>query len=187
MGTGKNSLERMGEKMKRVFLGIPLKREYIDACEQVKEMNIDVPGIRWVPRENLHITTLFIGDVDENQIHAMCDDITAVLKQHKPFALAFDRFVFMPPRRPRMIWLKFKKSSDFARLTLALSHKLLDQDPDHPPKAHVTLARFKKAPKQKLIFPEADLKTIPIDKIQLYQSELKPQGAEYTVLKSFGL
>ncbi|MEA3448221.1 MAG: RNA 2',3'-cyclic phosphodiesterase [Bacteroidota bacterium] len=173
--------------MKRVFLGVPLNKEYGDACEQVKSMNHEVQGIRWVPEQNLHVTTLFIGDVDETKISAFCEDIEIILKQHRPFELAFDRFVFMPPRRPRMIWLKFKRSSDFARLTLELSHKLLDQDPDHPPKAHVTLARFKKAPEQKLIFPEKNLEKFQVNNIQLYQSVLKPQGAEYSVLKSFDL
>ncbi|MDA3820964.1 MAG: RNA 2',3'-cyclic phosphodiesterase [Candidatus Delongbacteria bacterium] len=177
----------MGDKMKRVFLGVPLNKEYGDACEQVKSMNHDVQGIRWVPEQNLHVTTLFIGNVEQKQIDTWCDDIEIILKQHRPFELAFDRFVFMPPRRPRMIWLKFKRSSDFARLTLALSHKLLDQDPDSPPKAHVTLARFKEAPEQKLIFPEMNLETIPVNKIQLYQSVLTPQGATYSVLKSFDL
>ncbi|MGC9332345.1 MAG: RNA 2',3'-cyclic phosphodiesterase [Bacteroidales bacterium] len=173
--------------MKRVFLGIALNKEYSDACEQVKKMNHEIHGIRWVPGQNLHVTTLFIGNVDETKISALCEDIEIILKRHRPFELAFDRFIFMPPRRPRMIWLKFKRSSDFARLTLALSHKLLDQDPDHPPKAHVTLARFKKAPEQKLIFPETDVPAIPVNKIQLYQSVLKHQGAEYSVLSSFDL
>lgn len=173
--------------MKRVFLGAALNQHYIEACEQVKQQNANVPGIRWVPQQNLHITTLFIGDVAEAEIENLCVNINTILQQQNAFTLAFEKFVFMPQRKPRMIWLKFKKSSDFARLNLALSHKLLDRDPDHPPKAHITLARFKKPPRQTIILPETDLPTVDFDEIRLYQSILKPGGAEYSILNKFRL
>ncbi len=47
--------------MIRLFVGLALP----DAlCETLAALHAPIPGARWVPRENLHLTLHFIGEVD---------------------------------------------------------------------------------------------------------------------------
>ncbi|MGM0626256.1 MAG: RNA 2',3'-cyclic phosphodiesterase [Bacteroidota bacterium] len=175
----------MEEKVKRLFLGIPLDENHRSHCQEVSEKNSHVKNIRWTPENNLHITSLFIGDTPESHIPELIRKISLILEGFEPFSLTAERFVFMPPRKPKMIWLRYQKHPEFSRLSLLLAQEILGKDPDHPPKPHVTLARFKRAPAQKISFPEVEAGSMAVSGISLYQSELKPDGARYKRIESF--
>jgi 2'-5' RNA ligase len=177
----------MEEKVKRLFLGIPLDENYRSLCQEVSEKNSHVKNIRWTPENNLHITSLFIGDTPESQIPELIRKISRILEGFEPFSLTAERFVFMPPRKPKMIWLRYQKHPEFSRLSLLLAQEILGKDPDHPPKPHVTLARFKNAPQIKMQFPEPEVGSLGVSGMGLYESRLMPTGAEYSLVHAFNL
>ncbi len=177
----------MEEKVKRLFLGIPLDEKHKSLCLSVREKNTHIRNIRWTPENNLHVTSLFIGDTPESQIPELSSKISRILEAFEPFSLTPERFVFMPPRKPKMIWLRYQKHPEFSRLSLLLAQEILGKDPDHPPKPHATLARFKFVPKQNLFFPEPHTDGLTVSALNLYQSELKPEGARYKPVEFFEL
>ena len=52
----------------RLFVGIPIQQETKNIFYQLHIKNKNIEGIRWVPDNNLHITTYFLGDIENNKI-----------------------------------------------------------------------------------------------------------------------
>ena len=83
---------------------------------------------------------------------------------------------------------QFYENEHFTNLSIKLGKKIIDnfkiRNPIIP---HVTLARFKGYVEKKIVnFDiESNYNIEKIEKINLYESILKPTGAEYRILQTF--
>lgn len=94
--------------MLRLFVALTLPA---DIRERLGGLMGGVPGARWVPAENLHLTLRFIGDVDEGA----AADLDAALAQapFAPFMLTLQGVgVFGASRRPRALWVGVSPSDE---------------------------------------------------------------------------
>jgi RNA 2',3'-cyclic 3'-phosphodiesterase len=187
-------------KTKRLFIGIPLPDVTKEALNIYTEPYKKLPGLknsRWVTPVNLHITTLFLGDVLEEDIPKIQKQIQAVLKEIEPFDLIFERITFAPSeRRPHMIWAEFQKNEKFVKLVELLQLSVVPlvsaaSEKRHEPLAHVTLARLNNFyNKEKLHFPKLTLPFFPslhVDACALMESELTNKGPIYSTLGTYPL
>lgn len=171
---------------KRLFLSIVLP-------ENVKSSFISVqfhhPDIRWTPKENLHITVAFFGDVEETMQAQLETKIENTCSLLPPFSLKFQEAIFAPlgKRFSTMIWGLFQENEAFERLTQEMTkiskvfHLHISEKKQLP---HVTLARFKKPQgPQKLSQPSID--NISVTSCDLMASKLTPEGSIYTLLRRF--
>src|SRR5262245_14533366 len=61
--------------------------------------------VKWVEPDNLHVTLLFLGEVDERDVPAVCRAVGAVCADRAPFVLSVEKVgCFGNPARPRTIW-----------------------------------------------------------------------------------
>src|SRR5262245_36757674 len=61
--------------------------------------------VKWVERENLHVTLLFLGEVDERDLPAVCKAVGEVAAQTLAFPMSVEKAsCFGSPRRPRTLW-----------------------------------------------------------------------------------
>ena len=184
----------------RAFIAIGLPRELkADIGKISSALSNQVPGVRWVPAENLHLTLKFLGDIEE----AVIPDIQAILNQitprHLPIICKFGGLgVFPNFQRPRIIWLGVTEGSDqIEGLADDLSRELsgLGFKPEKRGfTPHLTLGRVKKgvqtAQLRKLIEAEEE-KTerlndshglLNINMLLLQKSILTSKGAIYHIL-----
>lgn len=87
--------------MLRLFVALTLPA---DVRERLRGLMGGLPGARWVPVENLHLTLRFIGEVDEGA----AADLDAELARapFTPFTLTLEGVgVFGASRRPRSLWV----------------------------------------------------------------------------------
>lgn len=104
-----------------------------------------VPGARWVPNENLHLTLRFIGDVDEGA----AADLDAELSRtpFAPFKLTLEGMgVFGASRRPRALWAGVAPSPELDILqgrVEAAAQRAGQPAETRKFTPHVTLARLK--------------------------------------------
>ena len=85
--------------MIRLFVALALPEPVLDALERLQS---GLPGARWRPRENFHLTLRFIGEVNERDA-ASVDD--ALLGIHSPaFELALSGCGAFGGKRPRAVW-----------------------------------------------------------------------------------
>lgn len=107
-----------------------------------------VPGARWVPVENMHITLRFIGNVDE----ATAGDLAAALAGVRGPAFDVDiegAGYFSRGRKPTMLWAGVARSDALAHLQERIESVLVRAGAAPETRKftpHVTLARLNGAP-----------------------------------------
>ncbi len=153
------------------------------------------PGVKWVEERNLHLTLLFLGDVDSVRIPEMEDMIDSCAAGCQPFQLALRGLEIFPPRSPRLVWASVAQQD--AQLS-ALHKELLGAlrregfTPDAKPlKLHITLGRIKRALpvmlEREILASGLDNSFQAFDTLTLYRSVLKPEGPVYHVLRQYKL
>jgi len=110
-----------------------------------------VPGARWTPVENLHLTLRFIGEVDE----PTAGDIDHVLSgiREKAFDLALRGVGEFGGREPRAIWAGVAPNASLQHLVAKIESALqrmglAAETRKYTP--HVTFARLRDAPAAKV-------------------------------------
>jgi RNA 2',3'-cyclic 3'-phosphodiesterase len=181
----------------RLFLGIPLDLQMVDNCEAFIAGN-PIPQVRWIPSENWHITLIFMGNFPTAAIPRLTGCLKSVAVDCKAFPLVFDNFCYVPNHKaPSMIWQKYQTTEPFEKLVRKLFFGLEDlyakeglpfniktRDINIP---HVTLTRLKSKYLKYPYLKNTEKVTNPliVSGFVLYASELKSEGAQYTILERF--
>ena len=159
---------------------------YKESCEVLKEA-------KWVKREQLHITVLFLGNVLEDKIPKLQEVLRKSLSTQEPFKLRFDKIAFGPTvSHPHLIWGEFQKSSHFSELVMHLMRVLQEASivfrDEREARPHVTVARFDHFHgKDVFEFKETNIKPFQLADIHLMESVLSHEGAKHTQLAFFPL
>jgi 2'-5' RNA ligase len=153
------------------------------------------PQTRWVRPENLHVTLKFIGEVPEAKLAAIRRALTQVCSD-QAVTLDFRGLGFFPDERhPRVLWAGVEASPNLVGLAADIEKATetlgipREQRPFSP---HLTLARFEPAriPEQLWTAIQGntgrDFGSLHTNHFHLIESKLKPSGAEYTTVESFG-
>jgi 2'-5' RNA ligase len=152
---------------------------------------------RWARIEGLHITLKFIGEVSPQKTK----DIKTALGKVQfpaPIAIQFGGLGFFPnSRRPRVLWAGVKAGPALATLASSVEDELnllgIARE-DRPFSPHLTLARIDSPNKLGSLHSAIDsivataspeFGNMIAKEFHLYQSVLKPGGAEYTRLATF--
>jgi RNA 2',3'-cyclic 3'-phosphodiesterase len=174
---------------RRVFVAAPAGRELAEAAEEFRRLHAGLK-VRWVKPENLHLT--MVPPWQCLDVDSVCRTLCEVAICQPPFDVTFEQVSFGPDKRsPRLIWATGKAPAampEFARRLHAASGA-----PGEPRQSfllHLTIARFnshdfKAMEPFKLREPVAWPGTL--DTLCLYESILKPDGAEYLELCRVGL
>lgn len=166
----------------------------------------DLP-VKWTKEQNIHVTLLFIGYADDEELTRIVEALPSVAEGAKSFEVALNRIGIGPnARSPRMVWAEGEPSMKLADLqkrvengifdSKADSRTTIDVDDDAEPESdsrggrpfrlHVTLGRiltFKWTRlKEKPNVAKQIKMTFPVNSIELMESELAPGGPVYTVL-----
>jgi 2'-5' RNA ligase len=150
--------------------------------------------VKWVEPANLHVTMLFLGEVDDRDLAAVCQAAQEATAKHKAYELSVDGTGCFPNmRRPRIVWIGVGKGADETRaLHASLEAPLLDlgcyRREDRPFTPHVTLGRIRsEKPMDQLAAAlvkrkDYDAGAITIREVQVMSSELSSNGPVYTVM-----
>ena len=153
----------------------------------------------WVKPGNIHLTVIFMGNIDEKEIPGIISTIDNAACNHKTYDISLGGMGLFPDiRRPRVIWLGLNGEIDgLASLRDDLQKSLKPfgiKQEKRPFKPHLTLGRFRKPIKdpvllKKVIEKYRDTRG-PGGKLQelvMFKSELNPGGAVYTRIHSWPL
>lgn len=172
----------------RLFTGIKIDPDYCDQLLSVKKINKHLASIRWTKKENIHITSLFIGNRTPLQLDTIQTKLSAIANSTPCFNLELTHIGYSPGKNPSMIWAYLSPNAEFSRLHKELGIKLANKHAIHQSiMPHITLARIKKESKfYKPIFPPIE-GIIPVNKIVLWESKLNKAGAKYYKVNEFQL
>jgi RNA 2',3'-cyclic 3'-phosphodiesterase len=180
--------------MPRIFIAIKTPPALQPALEEVRAsfqpLSID---FRWVLPSHLHATLKFLGDVPEAKLDAVFSALTSATAAQLPFVLKAKTLGCFPtPIRPRVLWMGLDDphhglDNVYQKLEAALTDVGFpaEERPFHP---HLTLARIRRStscpPFSALLstYKTRCFGAIEVDRIEVFQSQLQPTGAIYTVL-----
>ena len=157
-------------------------------------------GVRWTPPENLHLTLRFLGESNPDRLVDLQEKLEQ-LRKHPAFEITFKRYgVFPAWKSPSTIWLGVEKNSDLENLakTVETMAREVGFRPEKKPfRPHITIARVKRNPSPftvqqiKRTFKEQagkpQILLFQACHVVLFQSILKPQGAQYKALQTLEL
>lgn len=186
----------------RCFISIeldePVKKSITEATALLKAGKVDV---NWVAEEKLHLTLKFLGDTDDGLISRIKEELSRVSSAHTPFNIkVYGAGVLPDLRRPRVVFIGLDIKADLAAGLKGLQRDIEEtmaglgfKKEDRLFLPHLTIGRVK-SPKSKEqllkmieTLKDRDFGIIYVKKISLMKSELKPKGAQYTIIDEFDL
>ena len=145
----------------------------------------------------MHLTLKFLGNVGEDKLPEIVATLSRLGSEMQPFEVALTRPDAFPHKhRARVVFVSVQASLALSGLYRAVEERLgaLGLDREHQEyRAHLTLMRLQSSRHlsrlQDWFNRECEVTgmSFRVDHFNLYESVLKPSGAEYRVLKSFPL
>jgi len=178
----------------RLFTAIALPVKVMGNLERLLAALRPTARIKWSPVKNLHITTKFIGEWEEERL----DELREALEEIEPVGpieIAIRGLGWFPNERaPRVFWAGIEAGPGLAELARRTEHRLarlgvpIERRKYSP---HLTLARIKGPadlnPLRKAVaaLPSTEFGSFVADRFHLYLSELTAAGSIYTSLDEF--
>ena len=187
----------------RAFIAIDLSEDIILRIRETSSGLQDRMGelpVRWIPAENVHLTLKFLGDVSATNVKRLAEIIRRVSLAHECFEISVGSLgVYPNMRRPRVIWLGVEAPQSLYAIqrgvdqeTSRLGYETKEQDFS----PHLTIGRVSRGAdyrELKAIGDSLEAETVGflgaarVERVNLYRSDLKPTGAEYSVMYSGSL
>lgn len=128
-----------------VSLGAMIEERTAAELARLREV---APHARWVKAEKLHLTLVFLGEVEEARLPPILAALETVGPHHAPFTLSVrSGGRFGPPARPRVLWADVGGQTDALEALYVDTAAVLEPLGFHPEHreytAHLTLARSK--------------------------------------------
>lgn len=184
----------------RTFIGLDLGKTIRDRAVALQEKLAQTgTAVKWVEPENIHVTLLFLGEVDDREVPTVCRAVAEETKTHGPFRLSIEGFGCFPnPRRPRIVWIGVGAGTqelcalhdDLEPPLLALGCYRREERKYTP---HITIGRVKGDGSTDSLSPALAQQAgwqggeIMVSEILVLSSELTPKGPIYTVLSRANL
>ena len=180
--------------MIRAFVAVDLEPQTVQKiAEAIDRLRPRIPGIRWLPPANFHLTLKFLGNVDEAKIAPIAAALERDLYPFSCFTInAKGLGVFPDLKRPRILWVGLV-GDELNALASRVEKALVPFGFAAERRAftpHLTVGRWREFNGSSRELGEEvekwqghDFGRSKVDEVVLFQSVLKPEGAVYHPLK----
>ena len=153
-------------------------------------------AVKPVSPENLHVTLKFLGETDAELLPLLEESLQKSVEAVSAFESQLTGLGAFPnARRPSVVWIGMQHAEALIEIADRLERELVFLG--FPPEKrhfqpHLTVARVRSKPPRELFElleseRQASFGSVAVKSIELYRSELAPDGARYTVLVSAAL
>jgi 2'-5' RNA ligase len=177
---------------KRLFFALPLSSGLLKKIAFLEERTEEKAKIKfpWLPIKNLHLTIIFLGYLNYED-YLKLKEIFKNFDWMKRTEIKIKKIDYGPPGHKRMIWLYLEKNQDLENLKKLIEEKLQQQQiayhyEEREFLPHINLSRLKNTEDLPEIKEELNWQVI-FNELVLYESILKPSGAEYEKLLKLAL
>jgi 2'-5' RNA ligase len=178
----------------RTFIALDVGDEIRRRSAQlIDQLRSDDDDIKWVLRDNLHITLNFLGDVNDSEVHDVCRVVSRVATELPLFEMeCVGVGAFPHVGNPRTIWIGVEQGNQaVCRLQHHLAVALTDLGFPHEHrryKPHLTLGRSRRGGRTRHLTSRlvelADFQAgrCIVEEVVVYSSILEPTGPLYHAL-----
>jgi len=174
----------------RTFIAIEIEpsiREKISNL--IRELEKVGAKVGWVKKESIHLTLKFLGEIEERKVRDVSEKLKLISSKIKPFRIKVEGTGWFPEKshNPRVLWIGVRYPETLKILWEEIEkemEKIGFKREEREFSPHITIGRVKgngsiqkvidSLKKHEVLFGEMDVKGITI-----FQSILKPDGAEY--------
>ena len=183
----------------RIFAALPPTEVFLDTLkEALAPLKAAYPRLRWLPRENLHITLAFLGELDKFGVTLLSEAAAETAARVKPVAASTGKLLTFPQGKPANALAlgiargaeRFSSLASFFEQNLARaaqSHGYQFRRETRTFTPHLTVARKGNVPMT--IFPHDRDAGIHVEgvfrRVTIFQSDLYKDGAVYTPLAEY--
>lgn len=188
--------------MTRLFIALKIpshvKRKILNYIKEIQSEDSDFSEknyLKWESEDKIHLTLKFIGEVENNLVKKISDEINFIEKYDK-FICRFTGFdFFFKNREPKILWLGLSTDDRIKelayRLNDTLEKKFSVPAEKREFKSHLTLLRIRKKIDDSFIKKFKEFK-IPAeefiaDEAALIKSQLLPAGSKHTEINNYKL
>lgn len=179
----------------RCFLAFPIPSAVREAIAGLQRtLRRHVPDLRWVRPEGIHLTILFLGEIDPEAASPLLADLAAGCADLPAGAACLRGLGLFPPRgRPRVLWVGVEEEggstlAPLHRAALAAARSRGWDVDDRGYRPHVTLARARGPLGRRSVeagiggHRDVAIGSVPLERCILYRSILGPGGARHEEL-----
>lgn len=184
----------------RCFVAVQLPVGVKDGlCGLQRELVSCGGDVKWVERDNLHLTLRFLGDVEPGVVSRLSGRLRVVVSQLAPFGLeVLGAGAFPSSRKPRVLWVGVcgRDMPRLHSLFQAVEREVTDAGIPAEQRGlspHITIGRIRNPVPNECLERELEtrarmsLGALPVNRAVLYRSELAPSGPTYTEVDQFDL
>ncbi len=184
-------------EMTRAFIALDMNaslQQFLGSV--IQRLSKDLPSVRWVHPASIHLTLVFLGNLDPSQLEEVREAMNTTAGTFSLFDYHLSHVGFFgPARQPEIIWIGVEEPTGI----LQRLYRFLLQDLERrgfsirkrPFSPHLTLARLK-APlpqsERQALLANSQILSSPsyhATGLDLMKSELFRSGARYTRLQAF--
>jgi len=160
----------------------PVRNAILQIQNQLRQ---SLSGIGWTRPETIHLTLQFFGDSTEEELAEIGRIMLSIGRLFTPFEVSVQGVgAFPSAARPRVVWVGLEKHPELLDLYTRLQEELEKAGrvaEGRPFTPHLTLGRFRQRTgpvvRQLEPFRAASCGSLPVDRIVLFESRLRPGGA----------
>lgn len=156
------------------------------------------PAVKWVARDNFHITVKFLGGVKSGRIDAVTEAVAEAVEEIEPFEIEIGGVGAFPSAdRPKTVWIGVARGSEMlaevAKRVEDALEKLGFERENRPFRSHITVGRVKDsrdARKLGTAIKNAEavqFGPLRVSSVAVMKSDLRREGPVYSVLKEIFL
>jgi 2'-5' RNA ligase len=182
----------------RAFIAVCIDPRTLENVSAVtSQLKRRIPGVRWVAKENLHLTLKFLGQIDEDLVEPISRMLEVAIRPFPRFTInAKGLGVFPAFEQPRILWIGLQ-GTELVSLASEIDSTVeaLGFEPEKRSfKPHLTIGRWRhfEGSATRLRHELEEWKNYQfgeskVEELTLFQSITKPEGAVYHSLKSVAL
>ena len=184
----------------RTFIAVDFPIEIKAKIEEITsyfKTQLPPKVIKWVDSNNMHLTLKFMGETPVNQLEAIKKAMHQVVTAFPILEIEVkDLGMYPNAKKPRVVWLGISGAENLITLHKQLDRALKEigiQSEKRPFSPHLTIGRVRRSADPESVstvgqtlsqFKVSSLGHVMINELVYYQSELTPQGPNYTILQS---
>jgi len=170
----------------RLFFAVDFPAELKEEIYQDITPLFKYNGVKWVAKENYHLTLAFLGEKGEEELPQIDRAAKSVPQVNESLIKVLDFEAFPHLKKPKVLFLRIESLglltlADNLRQKLKENNISFDEKPFVP---HLTLGRVKGEIKD-ITLPKINPKEFSFSNFYLIKSNLTPQGPIYKKIKSY--
>jgi RNA 2',3'-cyclic 3'-phosphodiesterase len=175
---------------RRIFIGISLENNLKKKLGKIIDRWRDLP-VKWSSENNLHLTLLFLGFINDEELIEVCKSLARAAISADPFYFEMKEIQLAPnTNKPKMIWYSGIANAELKELYEKVEKSMgMYQSSKKTFSPHVTLGRiratkWKQLASQPIIDEKLDA-VITVSEICIFESIFEDGKRKYEIIESY--